>query len=471
MNSEHIILNKINAFKKKIWECGDSQKIEELSVMLDNIMASLPDDNETTYFKALHDFFCQMSDRRLFDKPDFVNEVFRKLLNLYAHYLDNDSLAVCAVFVNSILTNETFCDVNDIQNLLNYLQQINKIDLPIFPMFENDECCDTLQEILSETKKVIDENPYFIFYSFAHLRERLGESVAEAIENYKNIQIILDEDSLGIGALVLLSQIEASILDDYRLTCIVSPGSVAKCRRWLENPANRNWLSKKAKFHHEAKKILKHIKDEPVKKTAATFYLSARSFLKFPELSDLQVKKLQGIFLILDCFEPVLPDFSFYNVVWANWDKPNFVRYKNSDRFFTLGCAIFGQDSEKSAMSLIDFYKSLRGIKNEAEVLEKMKSTSLKSPQTSSDFLIKADIFCRAGKFEESFELVKDYYEAKITAAYRICNSILRHSKNPELYKKVSAFVDERQLFQRAFCAELHDIADNTENDKKSRWL
>ncbi|MBQ1999023.1 MAG: hypothetical protein II220_05990 [Spirochaetales bacterium] len=61
MNSEHIILNKINAFKKKIWECGDSQKIEELSTMLDNIMASLPDDNETTYFKSLHDFFvkCQ----------------------------------------------------------------------------------------------------------------------------------------------------------------------------------------------------------------------------------------------------------------------------------------------------------------------------------------------------------------------------------------------------------------------------
>ena len=471
MNSEHIILNKINAFKKKIWECGDSQKIKELSVMLDNIMASLPDDNETTYFKALHDFFCQMSDRRLFDKPDFVNEVFRKLLNLYAHYLDNDSLAVCAVFVNSILTNETFCDVNDIQNLLNYLRQINKIDLPIFPMFENDECCDTLQEILSETKKVIDENPYFIFYSFAHLRERLGESVAEAIENYKNIQIILDEDSLGVGALILLSQIAGQFLDDYRLTCIVPSGSVAKSRRWLENPANRNWLAKKAKFHHETKKILKHIKEVPVKKTAATFYLSARSFQKFPELSDLQVKKLQGVFLILDCFEPKLPDFSFYNAVWAVWDKPDFVRYKDSDRFITLGCTIFDSDSKKDTVALIDFYKSLRGIKSETEVLKKMESTPLKSPQKNSDFLIKADIFCRAGKFEESFELVKDYYEAKITAAYRICNSILHHSENSELKKKVSAFIDEYQLFQRAFCAELHDIADNTENEEKSRWL
>ena len=471
MDKEIILLTKINAFKKKIWECDNSQKIEELSAMLDGIVASLPDGNETTYFKSLHDFFCQISDRRLFDKPIFVNEVFRKLLNLYAHYLENDSLAVCAVFVNSILTNETFCDVNDIQNLLNYLQQINKIDLPVFPLLENDECCDILQEIFSETKKIITENPYFIFYSISHLRERLGNSVAEAIENYKNIQIILDEDSLGVGALILLSQIAGQFLDDYRLTCIVPSGSVAKSRRWLENPANRNWLAKKAKFHHETKKILKHIKEVPVKKTAATFYLSARSFQKFPELSDLQVKKLQGVFLILDCFEPKLPDFSFYNAVWAVWDKPDFVRYKDSDRFITLGCTIFDSDSKKDTVALIDFYKSLRGIKSETEVLKKMESTPLKSPQKNSDFLIKADIFCRAGKFEESFELVKDYYEAKITAAYRICNSILHHSENSELKRKVSAFIDKYQLFQRAFCAELHDIADNTENEEKSRWL
>ena len=321
MDKETILLTKINAFKKKIWECGDSQKIEELSTMLDNVMASLPDDNEITYFKSLHDFFCQMSDRRLFDKLDFVNEVFRKLLNLYAHYLDNDSLAVCAVFVNSILANETFCDVNDIQNLLNYLRQINKIDLPIFPMFENDECCDTLQEILSETKKVIDENPYFIFYSFAHLRERLGESVAEAIENYKNIQIILDEDSLGIGALVLLSQIEASILDDYRLTCIVSPGSVAKCRRWLENPANRNWLGKKAKFHHEAKKILKHIKDEPVKKQRRLFIYQREVFRNSRIYLNYKLRNCKAFFLfsiVLSRYCRILPFTMWFGQIGTN---------------------------------------------------------------------------------------------------------------------------------------------------------
>jgi pentatricopeptide repeat protein len=180
---------------------------------------------------------------------------------------------------------------------------------------------------------------------------------------------------------------------------------------------------------------------------------------------------LQGVFLILDCFEPVLPDFTFYNVVWANRDKPNFVRYKNSDRFFTLACGIFEQDSEKNSMALIDFYKSLRGIKNESEVWEKWKNAKLREPAKPSDFLIKADILCRAGKFDKAFKLVEKYHEAKITAAYRICNSIIHHCKQQQLKDKVAGFMDEKELFQKAFCAELSEIADIADNDKKSCWL
>ena len=126
MNNENIFLTKINAFRKKIWETNDSQNLEILSAGLDDIVASLPTSDEAGYFKALHDFFCQLLDKRLFEKKHFMNKIFRKLLNLYAYYLDNDSLAVCSVFVFGILGNDTFCNVNDIQNLLNYQQKINK---------------------------------------------------------------------------------------------------------------------------------------------------------------------------------------------------------------------------------------------------------------------------------------------------------------------------------------------------------
>ena len=116
MNNENIFLTKINAFRKKIWETNDSQNLEILSAGLDDIVASLPTSDEAGYFKALHDFFCQLLDKRLFEKKHFMNKIFRKLLNLYAYYLDNDSLAVCSVFVCGILGNDTFCNVNDIQN-------------------------------------------------------------------------------------------------------------------------------------------------------------------------------------------------------------------------------------------------------------------------------------------------------------------------------------------------------------------
>lgn len=471
MNNENIFLTKINAFRKKIWETNDSQNLEILSAGLDDIVASLPTSDEAGYFKALHDFFCQLLDKRLFEKKHFMNKIFRKLLNLYAYYLDNDSLAVCSVVVCGILGNDTFCNVNDILNLLNYQQKINKIDLPIFPILENDECCDNLYEIFCATENIINENPYLIFYSVADLRKRLEESVYAAIENYENIQIIMHEDSLGIGALLLLSQFSDKILDDYRLTCVVPDGVLTKCKRWFDIPANRNWLGKKSKFHHDAKKIFKHIKDKPAAKKAPLFYLSAKKHQKFPDLPELQTNKVAGIFLLLDSFEPVLPDFSFYNGTWANWDNPNFLRYKDTDRFVTLGCVILKDDSENKTISWMEFYKSLRGIKDESTVLEMWKKASLQEPEKSSEFLIKADVLCRAGQFAESFSLVKKYYEAKITAAYRICNSIVRHCKKPNLCKKVSDFINEKELFQKAFCAELHEVVDSTEDDKKTYWL
>ena len=67
--------------------------------------------------------------------------------------------------------------------------------------------------------------------------------------------------------------------------------------------------------------------------------------------------------------------------------------------------------------------------------------------------------------------MVKKYYEVKISAAYRICSSIFHHCNQPELRKKVSCFIEEKELFQRAFCAELHEIVDNAEHDEKNRWL
>lgn len=471
MNVEDIFLTKINAFKKKVWETNETDNLEELSDNLDDIVASLPTSDETAYFKSLHTFFMQMSDERLFEKTDFVNKIFRKLLNLYAYYLDNDSPAVCAVFVSGILGNEAYCSANDIQNLLNYLYRINKIELPVFPLLENDECCGSLHEIFVQTKKIINENPYIIFYSTPELRNRLGKCVAAAVDNYKNIQIIMHEDSLGIGALLLLSLFPGEILESCRLTCIVPEGTLSKCKRWLEIPSNRIWLNKKSEYHHEIKKMLKCIKEKTSKKSAALFYFSARMQQKFPVLPDLRDSKPTGLFFLADCFEPKLPDCSLYNAVWADWDKPTFVRCSGSDRFATLGCVLFKHDSDTAAMSLPDFYKSLRGIKNECEVLKMWESTLVKEPQTSSEFLIKADIFCRAGKFDEAFELVKKYYEAKISAAYRISNSIFHHCNRAELRKKVSRFIDEKELFQKAFCAELHEAVDNAEDDEKSRWL
>lgn len=471
MNAEDIFLTKINAFKKKMWETNDARSLEELSCNLDDIIASLPTSDEMAYFTFLHTFFVQMSDERLFEKPDFVNKIFRKLLNLYAYYLDNDSLAVCAVFVTSLLGNSFFCSVNDIQNLLNYLSRINKIELPVFPIFEDSECRDNLYEIFVQTKKTINENPYIIFYSMSELRERLEKCVAAAIDNYKNIQIIMYEDSLGIGALLLLSLFPDETLKNCRLTCIVPEGVSLRCRRWLEIPSNRIWLDKNSKYHREIKKTLKYIKEKTPKKSAALFYFSARKYQKFPFQPDLQSQKPTGFFLLTDCFEPKLPDCSFYKAAWADWDNPVFLRCNGSDRFVTLGCALFKYESEAMPMSLVDFYKSLRGIKKESEVLKMWKNTLVKEPSTASEFLIKADILCRAGMFNESFELAKKYYEVKISAAYRICSSIFHHCNQPELRKKVSHFIEEKELFQKAFCAELHEIVDNAENDEKSRWL
>lgn len=471
MNAENIFLAKINAFKKKIWETNETCSFEELSCNLDDIIASLPTFDEAAYFQFLHIFFVQMSDKRLFEKTDFVNEVFRKLLNLYAYYLNNDSLAVCSVFVNSLLGNDSFCNVNDIQNLLTYLHRMNKIELPIFPIFENDECRDTLHEIFVQTKKIINENPYIVFYSMPELRERLEDCVAAAIDNYKNMQIVMHEDSLGIGALLLLSLLPDEIVENCRLTCIVPEGAVLRCRRWLEIPSNRVWLDKKSKYHREIKKTMKCIKEKTPKKSAALFYLSARKHRKFPLLPNLQSRRPTGFFLLIDCFEPKLPDCSFYKTAWADWDTPVFSHWNGSDRFVTLGCALFEYHTETAAMSLMDFYKSLRGVKKESEVFKMWKNTSVKEPRTASDFLIKADILCRAGEFEESFKLVKKYYEVKISAAYRICSSIFHHCNQPELRKKVSCFIEEKELFQRAFCAELHEIVDNAEHDEKNRWL
>lgn len=472
MNAEDIFLTKINAFKKKVLETNEACDLDELSDNLDNIAASLPTSDEAAYFKLLHVFFMQMSDERLFEKPDFVNKIFRKLLNLYAYYLDNDSLAVCAVFVSGILRNKTFCSVNDIQNLLNYMHQINKIELPVFPIFENDECCDNLHEIFVQTKKIINENPCIIFYSMEQLRKRLKESVAAAIDNYKNVQIVMHEDSLGIGALLLLSLFSDKVLDSGRLICIVSEGSFSRCRRWLEVPSNRIWLDKKSKYHHEIKKILKCIKEKDSKKSAALFSFLAGIYRKVPDLSDLrQSRKPVGFFILADCFEPKLPDCSLSNAVWADWDTPIFLHCKDSDRFVTLGCALFKYDSDSAAMTLVDFYKSLRGIKNECDVLKLWKNTSVTEPQIPSEFLIKADILCRAGEFEKSFELVKKHYEAKVSAAYRICGSILHHCSQAELRRKVSQFMEEKDLLQKAFCAELHEAADKAEDDEKSRWL
>lgn len=471
MNTEDIFLTKITAFKKKVWETNEAYSLEELSRNLDDIIASLPTSDETTYFTFLHTFFVQMSDERLLEKPNFVNKIFRKLLNLYAYYLDNDSLAVCAVFVNSLLGNGFFCGVNDIQNLLNYLSRINKIELPVFPIFENGECRDNLREIFVQAKKSINENPYIIFYAMPELRERQEKCVAAALDMYKNVQIIMHEDSLGIGALLLLSLFPDEILKDCRLTCIVPEGVSLKCRRWLEIPSNRVWLDKSAKYHHEIKKMLKHIKEETPKKPAALFYFSAGKYQKFPFPPDSQSRKPTGFFLLADCFEPKLPDCSFYNATWADWDKPVFLHCNGSDRFVTLGCALFTNESETAALSLVDFYKSLRGIKKEGDVLNRWKNTLVQEPRTASEFLMKADILCRAGMFDESFELAKKYYEAKISAAYRICSSIFHHCNQPELRKKVSRFIEEKELFQKAFCAELHEIVDNAENDEKSRWL
>ncbi len=471
MNSEYIILNKINAFKKNIWATDSTANLDDLSYALDDIVSSLSTCDETTYFKTLHDFFCSLSDRRLFEKPQFVNEVFRKLLNLYAYYLDNDSVAVCSVFLNSLLVNEISCGVNDIQNLLKFLEQVGAVDLPIFPVLGNQECSKSLENIFKAVQAFIKDNPYLIFYSMPWLCERLAVCVGGAIENYKKIQVFMHDDTYGIGALLLLSQFSEEILDDYCLTCLVPPGAIGKCKSWLEYPSNRVWLDKKSKFRHEIKKILKHLKEEPLKKNVSLFYLSACMYQKFPELPQSQSQDFQGTFLLLDTFEPILPDFSFYNATWATWDCPDFLRYKDTDRFITLGCAIIENDSQTDKMSLLDFYKSLRGIKNESDVWEKWKNAKLQEPAKPSDFLIKADILCRAGKFNDAFKLVEKYYEAKITAAYRICNSIIHHCKQQQLKDKVAGFMDEKELFQKAFCAELSEIADNADNDKKSCWL
>ena len=40
-----------------------------------------------------------------------------------------------------------------------------------------------------------------------------------------------------------------------------------------------------------------------------------------------------------------------------------------------------------------------------------------------------------------------------------------------QLKDKVAGFMDEKELFQKAFCAELSEIADIADNDKKSCWL
>ena len=471
MNSEHIILNKINAFKKNIWATDSSANLDHLSDMLDDIVASLPTCDETTYFKTLHDFFCCLSDKRLFEKPQFVNEIFRKLLNLYAYYLDNDSLAVCSVFMHGILVNETYCSVNDIQNILKFLEQVGSVDLPIFPILGNQECCESLENAFHGIQAFIADNPYLIFYSMPWLCERLAVCVGGAIENYKKIQVVMNDDFFGIGALLLFSQFSEEILDDYSLTCLVPQGAIGKCKSWLEIPSNRAWLDKKAKYCHEIKKMLKHIKEEPLKKNVSSFYLSAQVYQKFPVLPQSPSQDFQGAFLLLDTFEPTLPDFSFYNATWATWDCPDFLRYKDTDRFITLGCVIIERDSLTDKMSLLDFYKSLRGIKNESEVWEKWKNAKLREPAKPSDFLIKADILCRSGKFDKAFKLVEKYHEAKITAAYRICNSIIHHCKQQQLKDKVAGFMDEKELFQKAFCAELSEIADIADNDKKSCWL
>lgn len=467
--NEDIFLTKINAFKKKAFETNEVGNSDALSDNLDNIVASIPVSDEETYFKLLHVFFMQMADERLFDKPDFVNNVFRKLLNLYAYYLDNDSVAVCAVFISGILGNKVFCGVNDIQNLLNYMRQANIVLLPSFPILENDECCDNLHEIFVRTKKLIDENPYIIFYSVDKLRERLGECVAATVDNYENIQIIMHDDSLGFGALLLLSLLPDDVLDSGRVICVVPEGSLAKCRHWLAVPSNRVWLDKKAKYHHETKKTMKCIKEKDSKKSSALFHFLAGGYRKTPILPDSPDIKPTGFFILADCFEPKLPDCSLCNAAWAAWDNPIFLRLKGSDRFLALGCALFKDDAE--AMPLIEFYKSLRGIKNEREVLKLWENTAVQEPRTHSEFLIKADILCRAGEFEKSFELLKTYYEAKVSAAYRICNSILHHCNQPQLRARVSRFIEEKELFQKAFCAELHEAADEAEDDEKSRWL
>lgn len=501
-----VLENKLRVLKKTIFgilceghhtthnlpTSAEEQLDYQLSDIVNFISTEYSDEN---YLYSLDQLMNTVITEELFRNPFFFNHSFRKLANLYAFHLGNDLYSTYAALFAKLDYFRKLSPASPLAWLLHplltfYLERghfpYDKRELT-FPVTQEIDFCELFLSLYQAIRKLFQDNNNLLYLYDSNLRENLLETLKIISHENQKISFLFEQGTLAAEGIALVSFLKKSWIKEKDLRCYF-PGNLKEALSLWQTPSFRNILTRMGgtiPSMEELKRRFLSYSETTQPRGTLLYFCSGIAVSE--SVSFLNNKNGDYYFIPLKSIEnqPPALDLLEENFILIRPDTPNQPkRVTGTDVYHHLLCLkkelpsdpMLSNDKDNEPVKLSDFFRSLRGIKEEKEIQHKLKQTLLIPPKKDTDQLILADIYYRAGYFRRSFRIIQEYYPAKIAVAYRICIGIQKHTNDKKLIQQIHSFLQETDLFQKAFCAELYDsIKDGTEDSKTrneaSYWL
>ncbi len=387
----------------------------------------------------------------------FVNNSFRKLVNLVSFYNNNDAiLSLTCIIFHLNYCRENLIPLWVIKGLIEYSIQKEEV-VAAFP----------------------EKTPFSEHFDLFHLIHSYNKEIIRFLNKYNNLEFLYDPMVRNKSALFLSTMAEkhtiAVVSDSLSvheavillfLMSLFSAKSIENvtfyvndevgfdpfqcvCRKLFNDFKSQNncetMVYPEIEFRNTIKKLSEFRENATVKKIVVNSipknYMTQGEFYYLISSID---KNLNGE--IIQSYGPEMRSSSY---------REKFVRLQ-------IVSLNYG-----STISINDFYKTLRNAKSEETVKELLKKYSMPKNLSDEEQLVLSDIYCRAGYFSRAFAIVKNKYSVKPSASYRVLKSIIKHTKNEKLIEKCKRFIDDTELHISGFSAELVDVL----NDEIERFI